>query len=50
MSELDPERRRQLLGQLDGVQTMITCTDLEDLAGAPVGRRYSVENGSVREA
>ena len=50
MSELDPERRRQLLGQLDGVQTMITCTDLEDLAGAPVGRRYRVENGSVREA
>lgn len=49
MSELDPARRRQLLEQLSGVQTLITCTDIDDLAGAPVGKLYRVENGALQE-
>ena len=47
MSELDPARRRQLVKYLNGVQTMITCTDPEDLAGAEIGAMFRVENASV---
>ena len=50
MSELDPGRRRQLVSHLKGIQTFITCTDAEDLAGAEVGRTWRVENGALREA
>lgn len=45
MSELDPERRRQLIERIDRVQTFVTCTDLSDLAGARQGAVYHVENG-----
>ena len=48
MSELDPGRRRQLVSHLAGIQTFITCTDAEDLAGAEVGRAWRVENGELR--
>ena len=47
MSELDPARRRQLVKYLTGVQTMITCTDPEDLAGAEIGAMFRVERASV---
>lgn len=47
MSELDPGRRRQLVRRLEGIQTFITCTDSEDLAGAEIGRAWRVENGSI---
>ncbi|MBE5774329.1 MAG: DNA replication/repair protein RecF [Clostridiales bacterium] len=47
MSELDPGRRRQLVSRLSGIQTFITCTDEEDLAGASIGRAWRVENGSI---
>ncbi len=50
MSELDPGRRRQLVSHLQGIQTFITCTDADDLAGAEVGRAWKVENGELREA
>ena len=50
MSELDPTRRRQLVGRLQGIQTFITCTDEEDLAGAQIGRAWRVENGELKEA
>ena len=50
MSELDPGRRRQLVGRLTGIQTFITCTDAEDLAGAEVGQAWRVENGALRAA
>ena len=49
MSELDPGRRRQLVKRLDGIQTFITCTDEDDLAGAGVGRAWRVENGQLKE-
>ena len=48
MSELDPGRRRQLVSHLAGIQTFITCTDAEDLAGAEVGRAWRVEGGELR--
>ncbi|MGN0996599.1 MAG: DNA replication/repair protein RecF [Candidatus Ventricola sp.] len=47
MSELDPERRRQLIERIDRVQTFVTCTDLSDLAGAKQGAVYHVENGTL---
>ena len=50
MSELDPGRRRQLIGRLKGIQTFITCTDTDDLAGAQVGRAWRVENGALLQA
>ena len=49
MSELDPGRRRQLVSHLKGIQTFITCTDAEDLAGAEVGKAWRVENGALSE-
>ena len=47
MSELDPGRRRQLVSHLKGIQTFITCTDAEDLAGAQIGRAWRVEAGKL---
>lgn len=47
MSELDPRRRQQLIERIDRVQTIVTCTDLSDLAGAPKGAVYRVEAGSL---
>ena len=49
MSELDPERRRQLVKRLSGVQTIITCTDREDLAGADIGRLFGVKNAVLTQ-
>ena len=50
MSELDPSRRRQLVHRLQGIQTFITCTDEEDLAGAEVGKAWRVSEGKLIEA
>ena len=47
MSELDPNRRRQLIERIDRVQTFVTCTDVSDLAGARQGTVYRVENGAL---
>ena len=48
MSELDPNRRRQLIERIDRVQTFVTCTDLSDLAGAKQGAVYRVEKGKLK--
>lgn len=48
MSELDPNRRRQLIERIDRVQTFVTCTDVSDLAGARQGAVYHVENGALK--
>ncbi len=50
MSELDPGRRRQLLKRFEGVQTIVTCTDMSDLAEAEIGAAYRVENGTIQRA
>lgn len=47
MSELDPHRRQQLIERIGRVQTIVTCTDLSDLAGAEKGAIYRVEAGRL---
>lgn len=47
MSELDPKRRKQLIERIDGVQTLVTCTDMSDLAGAKTGVVYQVNAGTL---
>lgn len=49
MSELDPSRRRQLIARLDGVQTIVTCTDLDDLAGAEIGAAWRVHGAELEK-
>jgi len=49
MSELDPGRRRLLLSRLSGVQTLVTCTDIEDLAGADCGKILRVQKATLEE-
>lgn len=46
MSELDGVRREKLLSMLDGVQTLITCTDAEKLSfdGA---KFFQIEKGAI---
>ena len=50
MSELDPERRRRLLAHLEGIQTIVTCTDVADIAGARAGMVVRVEGASLKQA
>ena len=47
MSELDPGRRRRLLEHLKGIQTLVTCTDADDLAGAETGAVYRVDGATI---
>ena len=47
MSELDPKRRRHLLGRLKDIQTIVTCTDLSDLADAEIGAAWRIQNGTI---
>ncbi len=47
MSELDPGRRRQLVNRLKGIQTIVTCTDLTDLAEADIGAAFRVRSGRI---
>ena len=46
MSELDGVRREKLLSMLEGVQTLITCTDAEILSfeGAKL---FRIERGEI---
>ena len=47
MSELDPSRRRQLINRLDGIQTLVTCTDMSDLAGIQPGAAWQVRGAEL---
>ena len=49
MSELDPSRRRRLLEHLKGIQTLVTCTDPDDLAGAETGAIYRVDGAAISQ-
>ena len=40
-------RRRQLLGRLKGIQTIVTCTDMSDLAEAEIGAAWRIQNGTI---
>ncbi|MCD8198565.1 MAG: DNA replication/repair protein RecF [Lachnospiraceae bacterium] len=49
MSELDEKRQKYLLESIDQVQTLITCTGLDEMIGRclTVNRIYRVSNGNV---
>lgn len=47
MSELDPRRREMLVERIGDVQTLVTCTDVSDLAGAKAGAVYFVKSGTI---
>ena len=49
MSELDPSRRRQLIARLEGIQTIVTCTDVEDLAGTQIGAAWRVSGAQIEK-
>ena len=50
LSELDAGRRMRLLSRIEGVQTLLTCTDLSDLSGARPEAVLRVHNGEITEA
>ena len=45
-SELDPERTERLIAKIDGVQSIVTCTDREVVPGSRV-KYFEVSRGSV---
>lgn len=49
LSELDSNRQHQLLNRIEGVQTMLTCTGLDEFVGKRItmDRIFRVENGTV---
>ncbi len=49
LSELDRSRQKQLLEGIDGMQTIITCTGLEEFVdcSAEITKVFHVENGKV---
>ena len=51
LSELDRNRQNQLLNSISGIQTIITCTGLEEFIKERVkcDRIYKVEQGKVSE-
>lgn len=48
LSELDALRRTRLISCIKDVQTLITCTELEDLSGARVDGVLTVRDGMVK--
>ena len=48
MSELDPQRRRMLLRNLEGVQVLVSLTDINDLCGARAGAVFEVSAGTIK--
>lgn len=51
LSELDRSRQNYLLESIDDVQTIITCTGLEEFINhsLDVNRIYKIENGNVTD-
>ncbi len=49
LSELDPERRRRLIGRLRDAQALLTCTDVSDLNGAEPNCVLHVRHGQITE-
>ena len=50
MSELDVSRRRMLLSRIGDVQTLITCTHLDDLGGAKYDKAISIHEGKLTDS
>lgn len=51
LSELDTDRQKKLLNSLYDVQTIITCTGIEEIkeAGLKIGKVFIVDNAIVKE-
>ena len=51
LSELDRKRQNYLLEQIKGVQTLITCTGLEEFIqnGVGIDKVFHIENGACIE-
>ena len=49
LSELDSSRQKQLLSAINGIQTVITCTGLDDFVSNrfKIDRVFQVINGTV---
>ena len=49
MSELDRKRQKQLLDSIEGMQTILTCTGLEEFVDRQKdeNKLFYVENGTV---
>ena len=52
LSELDRNRQTELLNSIEDIQTVITCTGLEEFVNGRIklDRIYKVENGRVSAA
>jgi DNA replication and repair protein RecF len=50
LSELDETRQRFLMKNIDGVQSIITCTGVEDAIRGLGGDVYRVENGKIHRS
>ena len=52
LSELDRNRQTELLNSIEDIQTVITCTGLEEFVNGRIklDRIYKVENGRVYAA
>ena len=51
LSELDRSRQKQLIAGIEGMQTIITCTGLEEFVDSSAGETkvFRVENGGIKE-
>lgn len=48
MSELDLPRRRKLLAEVEGVQTVLTCTHTEKVLFGKEVNKIRIVNGAIR--
>ena len=48
MSELDLRRRRKLLGCIEGMQTLLTCTHAERVLYGADCNKIRIENGKIK--
>ena len=49
MSELDLSRRRKLLAEIDGMQTILTCTHTEKVLFGKAVRKIRIAGGKIRQ-
>ena len=49
LSELDNKRKKYLLDSIDGIQTIITCTGLDEFINSDIkfDKTYKVEKSSI---
>lgn len=52
LSELDRKRQNYLLESIKGIQTIITCTGLEEFikSGININKTFEIENGSIKNS